>query len=183
LFSSKFNYLSKKRGASLTKFRIYHTPPFLLSMQKQSISIGSLLCTKISVTIILMKFTWLHTYTLWYNHKKTNYPVGIGMFCYISTVPLFSTPNFTNISIKKWENRGMTMWLRTLLECTHFEGCLVTFLCSLFQPCQFWCRLINIYHTPPFLLSMQKQSISIGSLLCTKISVTIKHHIIIFCKC
>ena len=65
------------------------------------------------------------------------------------------------------------MWLRTLLEFTHFEGCLVTFLCSLFRPCQFWGRLIDIYHTPPFVLSMQKQLISIGSLLCTRISVTI----------
>jgi hypothetical protein len=59
------------------------------------------------------------------------------------------------------------------LECTHFEGCLVTFLCSLFRPCQFWGRLIDIYHTPPFVLSMQKLSISTGSLLCTRISVTI----------
>ena len=57
--------------------------------------------------------------------------------------------------------------------CTHFEGCLVTFKCSLFRPCQFWGRLIAIYHTPPFVLSIQKQSISIGSLLCTRIYVTI----------
>jgi hypothetical protein len=99
------------------------------------------------------------------------------------------------------------MWLRTLLECTHFEGCLVTFLCSLFLPCQFWGRIIDIYDTPSFVLSMQKQPMSIGRLLCTRIYVTIilmkftwlfhlcfslqdviprkygKHHIIIFCKC
>ena len=65
------------------------------------------------------------------------------------------------------------MWSRTLLECAHFEGCLVASLCSLFWPCQFWGRLIDIYHTPPFVLSMQKQSISVGCLLCTRISVTI----------
>jgi hypothetical protein len=58
-------------------------------------------------------------------------------------------------------------------SCTHFEGWLATFLCSLFRPCQFWGRLIDIYHTPPFVLSMQKQPISIGSLLWTRIYVTI----------
>ena len=33
--------------------------------------------------------------------KKQLSRVVIGMFCYISTIPLFSTPKFTNISIKK----------------------------------------------------------------------------------
>ena len=65
------------------------------------------------------------------------------------------------------------MWLRTLLECSNVEGCLLTFSCSMLWPCQFCGRLIDIYHAPPFVLSMQKQSISIGSLLCTRIYVTI----------
>jgi hypothetical protein len=38
--------------------------------------------------------------------KKQLSRVGIGMFCYISTVLLFSTPKFTNISIKKNEKIG-----------------------------------------------------------------------------
>jgi hypothetical protein len=38
--------------------------------------------------------------------KKQLSSVGIGMFCYISTVPFFSTPKLTNNFIKKNEKIG-----------------------------------------------------------------------------
>ena len=67
-----YHYICKLRINLISQYF-----PLFCQPWKQSISIGSLLCTRISVTIILMKITWLfHLCLSWLHDHNVHYGLG-----------------------------------------------------------------------------------------------------------